>query len=389
VHATSKDNKAHQHPARSCQTASSVAVALCVATFATTALPQTAQKSGGVGAASTALPTTPTQSTVPAAKQTAPPVNGTFSSNTPPAPPVAGSPVPQPETFGETFVRIWSEDKLTEKVLGAAAVALGVWLTKLKLKLTKVRKRLDRLSAAFSVLRSGLPIAANSRYLKVCMLGVGGAGKTTFVRTFTQCPDANPAAANAELRKFYTINEYAGPKTRFALRVDWYDFPGQNAGTITEHARSDVESDSPEGPLDDVLENRDHEPFDAVILMLDLLKPPMAGSAYESAFSNWDKARLKYCIGQCSTMALSAIKGALGGGIQYVCVFVNKLNLLANPTEVELGKIRKEVQEYVDSIAPLFRGSQIDLFIGSALGDASTDEIRRKLLQHSRELKVG
>jgi hypothetical protein len=218
---------------------------------------------------------------------------------------------PTPPSLLSTLADLWAKSKITEQIAGVLILALGAWLTKVKLRLTKVHTKLDRLRSDFSSLRYGLPEQSQNRYLKVCVLGIGGAGKTTLVRTFTQCPDANPAASTGDLRKFITVNEYAGPSSRFGIRIDWYDYAGQNPGQITQRNGALVEM--PE--IDDLPTSSasyDRRPFDAVFLVLDLFDPPSAGQTYTTTFSEWNKKRLKKSAEAWNTNALALVKGSLG-----------------------------------------------------------------------------
>jgi hypothetical protein len=300
-----------------------------------------------------------------------------------PSPASAAASVPKPEGFGETVGRIWGEQKLTEKALGVVALALTLGLAWAKSRLTKARERIENLKVGFNALRSGMPERAENNYLKVCMLGLGGAGKTTLVRTMTMCPDADASVSTEDVRRFITVNEYAGPDARFGVRIDWYDYAGQNIAPLTESRRPGNANESRQDE-DPAMPSYDDKPFNAAVLILDLFDPPPAGGTYQGRFPTWNAARLKKSTDQWSENALSAIKGSLGNEIKYLCVLVNKFDLLQNPDDAELAAIKKKVQPYVNRIAPLFRGAEVDFIIGSALGDARTLQIREKLIKYSR-----
>lgn len=215
----------------------------------------------------------------------------------------------------------------------------------------------------------------------IMLLGLGGTGKTTFVRNLFQNPRANPSM-ETEHYQLYSVakynDEYQDGHTLFVG-----DYRGQNLGQLVRE-----------------FVKQQKRPFEAMsygfinslILVVDLFDPPKrVDDPPLEPRNEVDSSRVVLHGEQWNDTALDAVFGLLtSGSLKYVCVFVNKSDLLIGSNT---AAVQEDVARRFDDLRSRLErrarraGADFALVIGSAKEGTRINQVRDDLYANSVEGK--
>jgi len=208
----------------------------------------------------------------------------------------------------------------------------------------------------------------------IMLLGLGGSGKTTLIRRLVNDDRANPQ------RKTEEFEIYPGKR---AFTIDakesichfWIsDYKGQDLGTLT---RAFVEQQKiPNSPMA-------YGYINALIVIVDLIKPK--SNAHEPEPLPTDEPDLKRVqdhIDQWNDQAIDAISGFLTTELKYVCLFINKVDLLNDHSDVAKKRYISLFNDIHKRLIKKFGDGKIFVILGSAKKNA-LDELPDSLMKNA------
>lgn len=251
-----------------------------------------------------------------------------------------------------------------------------------KVKLAKVKrdkeKKLDEVreeteQATLGSLRKHEPLKENEKRNSIVIVGIGGTGKTTLInKLFSE--QAQPEIAT----KFY--EKYYCSKTRHIhsseIKYNFYvaDYMGQNIGSLIYGMIQ--EQKKPYSPMT-------WGAINSIIFLVDVAEAPDSLGIQQSnnVSNNFWKERTKSHIKEWSPTALDAIFGLVEiKSLQYVCLFVNKFDLLQNVSEQQ---VKLEYKELIDAITARCRGVYFECIVGSIEKGTYLNDLDQSLLKYS------
>jgi hypothetical protein len=210
----------------------------------------------------------------------------------------------------------------------------------------------------------------------ILLVGMEGTGKTELIKS---CFGHAHADSSKETEDFeiYTSERMVDGKNCW---INVADYMGQNIGTLV-------------GTFIDVQRQLDsplkYKHLHSLIVMVDLRFPEEDRAISAPPAPLADQARVKANLEQWNEMALDAIFGLLTDPpLEYVCVFVNKFDLISEPKKYSKAKAEKNYAALVDylklKVKPVKAGGKIkvDVIVGSAKHGDGHAELLASLYRH-------
>jgi hypothetical protein len=307
----------------------------------------------------------------------------------------AGSPVTTPPASAKSaespvgFIKsyLWEPmakklgESLAEKVVTGLVVGSGSLAAFTTILYTKIRRRLVGP-------RFALPARYISKYQRVLLLGKEGTGKTQLIRTLCGYADGidhapNPRFSTRERRVYTVTHELTTADLSTTFRMDIEDYRGQDPGQV-------VESRPPRW---------ERLPFTAVVLMVDIFESdkfpfpldktdgselPIPSVMQETP--DGDRVefhRLDWHLGM-----LQMLRRSLKHDFSYVCLFINKLDLLENGFQVQkINGLKTRYSGIYQMLKDAFPDIEVQVIIGSARLGWGAGRLFRNLLSEARILK--
>lgn len=202
---------------------------------------------------------------------------------------------------------------------------------------------------------------------QIVLLGDRSVGKTTFLRLLSQNPRANTRAATGEPKTFgFSLTSYE-PGNWENVRFLVEDYAGQSPGEIA--AAASLASVSSERPRSG-----------AAIFLLDI-SPTVVGTGEVEPGTKFNQdgtyspARLRTHVNKWNSDGLSHVQAHLRGRVKfnYVCCFINKMDLARQWTVAEEEEISKKLTPLFDAVKshPLFNR---DCFFEVIFGTLAVNE---------------
>jgi len=258
--------------------------------------------------------------------------------------------IPKPESIWDVFLK-GLKPHYTE-IIGVLIAGLLAALAWLKISFNNLRnnarKALSRLADPFI----SLDLEYDSRALNVVLVGEGGSGKTTIIRSLTAAPEAVPAIATDSISTYSLIQEMTvqseqGEKRRlFRIFID--DYVGQNL---------------PEALEDDAINNRlQMIPATLLVIVVDLF--PYEKDTQNSLKKEIDTDRVAYQIGIYNEPVMQILLRRAQSS-KYVVLFINKIDMIS---PLSPKKISDAIAAYKPLIEKLEdkRGRRLHVIVGSA-----------------------
>lgn len=188
---------------------------------------------------------------------------------------------------------------------------------------------------------------------------------------------ANPWIKSADVLTYSLVHEivYKDPVSGYGkshvCRIDIDDYRGQETSQI-------LGSWNPTPP--------ESASFSctSIIFMVDLFKePPYAGEGQRPKV-NWEDSRVKQHVKQWpDSLVRSIVAMARGGNLKYICLFVNKIDLLRVFPDDKQREILTQFYEIDEALRSVSAGTLYERKIGSADKHIGVSHILNKLIEVS------
>lgn len=253
------------------------------------------------------------------------------------------------------------------------------WLktTRLATARNEYKTALDKhLTRRETGVKGDLPQTYEEFYNKVFVLGEPGTGKTTLVRSLTLNVNADPRVKTEKPRIYTFLHEtiYANsdfPQSDFAVvtRVDVNDYRGQSLA----EALVQFQSVNPQSKA---------KTWTSLILIIDLFDPPRDNQSLVQPQPNWSEARVRHHV-QCwpanqLNAQIDMVRRA--GQLRYLCLFVNKLDLLVNANTDHIRAIEEATRPIYDTLLEASSGAICERIIGSTQRGIGVSLLQSRLI---------
>jgi hypothetical protein len=196
----------------------------------------------------------------------------------------------------------------------------------------------------------------NERRNAIIIVGIGGSGKTSLINKLFNENSANPRIAS-DCYRLFTINQ-----NDQNIKYNYYvsDCSGQNMGTLISGLM--LEQKKLNSPMT-------YGAINSVIIVVDVAEAPgMLQSITPEQVINDFQDRVQQHLTEWSNTALDSIFGLTGSssnGLKYVCLFVNKTDLLTGSRQEIETMVTEAYRPLIDRISKISRGVVFECLIGS------------------------
>ena len=218
----------------------------------------------------------------------------------------------------------------------------------------------------------------------ILLIGLGGTGKTALIRSLLDNEEASPEERTGSFDIYYSTytsgkihdSTWNSKQQKMQLKY-WFfiaDYIGQNLGTLI---RGFIQQ-----------QKREYSPLafgyvNSLILVVDLW-PPKKNRNDPPILpqSSADKDRIETNIAQWNDTAIDAVFGLLTEEIEYVCLFINKVDLM---TDRDPGSDEFYIHAF-DAIKERLNkrcGDKVEVLLGSAKDGKEITTLRRRLMENS------
>ena len=216
----------------------------------------------------------------------------------------------------------------------------------------------------------------------ILAVGIGGSGKTTFIRHVLDTNFADPSKRTEHFsvyhRKHRVSVKDAGRQNRrdeCEVNLHIVDYKGQNvgqlfAGIMAENARRSKSTLT-------------YGFINSIVFIVDVAGPTADGSEAKPLEFH-DQERVALQINEWSGMALDAIFGLLTQeSLKYACLFINKADILYG--QKAISKAIHAYQPLIDRLDMRCRANDIrlDYMAGSLQSGTNVNGLTQKLIQNS------
>jgi GTPase SAR1 family protein len=207
----------------------------------------------------------------------------------------------------------------------------------------------------------------------IILVGLGGSGKTTLIKDLVD--KGNPKMSTAAYQALSKIIDKDGNKYQFYVA----DYPGQNISVLIKGLME--EQKVPYSPMT-------FNGIDSIIIVVDLAYTPEPGSPIDMNLvrQTWQE-RVQQHIKEWSPTALDCVFGLVGTNIKYVCLFINKFDILNN-TDKNISKemVLREYRQLNQNLSQR-RGFVYKPIIGSFERGDGLVELKQDLKEYSESSK--
>lgn len=218
------------------------------------------------------------------------------------------------------------------------------------------------------------------------LIGLGGTGKTNLIKTLLDNEKANPKEKTENFDIYYStynsgVMEETGRRTTRQNSSEQYkywlfisDYKGQNLGSLISAFI--------------LQQKREYSPLaygyiNSLILVVDLWSPKRKQSDPDIyPQDHMDMERIRTNIEQWNETALDAVFGLLTKELKYVCLFINKVDLMSARG---LDKDQSYIDAYDEIKTKMNKryGDKIEVLLGSAQNGTNVNTLKSRLIEHS------
>jgi hypothetical protein len=218
-------------------------------------------------------------------------------------------------------------------------------------------------------------VKSSDRIARIAVVGLGGSGKTTLIKTLTACDGIDPKISTLGvcpiiLGKEEKTGSLFGRTRR--TTIIYCDTDGQSPNTFLKKMLS--------ADNDDILHSGC---FDAIIFVLDLKDSGIAVHRDEDVITSIDWDRVDEHNTEWGHYSLSFLFDALSDKLKLCIVFINKCNLIREM----VGRKRPALEtDILDRLTPMIRrlqdrtkGVSFKIVFGSARDAQEVYQLRREI----------
>ncbi len=259
-------------------------------------------------------------------------------------------------------VDLVTDDEFQKIALALVATAFGSAMEWMRRKSKDLQRRL-------SGPRFSLPATSVESVNRVLQVGLGGSGKTTLIKTITAHPDVDPRIRTSKVRTYSLVHELTTNKVQHVCRIDIDDYRGQRIGDLVKEWG-----------------NRKKRGEDlkihSLVFVVDLFYPP--GPTETLAPTNEvDPKRISEHLKEWSAQAVDAVMSLSSIRANYICLFINKVDLLVPCNEQSLSKINESFRPLIEIISTQSSGALFEVIIGSATTGERVPEVVHRFIERA------
>jgi len=257
------------------------------------------------------------------------------------------------------------------------SAALAAFITAL-IRINYEKRKVDEMRKSFL---KPVYVPPGQKRNSIILLGLGGSGKTTLIKELLQDPNANPYK-ETENYAIYRHERAGGriqpPDLSENLPKHWLyisDYKGQNVGQLV---RSFIlQQKEPYSPMA-------YGFITSLILIVDLWPPKKHENDPDPIpQKTFKQERVNRNIEQWNQTALDAIFGLITDQLKYVCLFVNKVDLMLDVSPEAMQNYISIYKDLANRIKERSGSAEFEVLLGSAQKGASLNILTSKLLYHS------
>lgn len=268
----------------------------------------------------------------------------------------------------------------TKAEFEAKAVELADISTRTSTSKSELQKILAEKEYFIKGLRAPVIVPKGDRRNSIMLLGLGEVGKTRMIERLFRIPEPQ-AAEKTEHYDIY-FNAFKGglgDGNNHGTHTWYYisDYKGQDLGTLV---RAFVEQQfTAYSPMA-------YGHITSVVLMLDLFAPPANKGDKVPKQERFNQERIDRHIQEWQAMSFQAVFGLLTNSLKYVCVFINKIDLLetrSGTAEKDALKKFAEIRERLEFFCHEKSGIELEFIVGSVEAGDGLPALDKKLRQYS------
>jgi GTPase SAR1 family protein len=271
----------------------------------------------------------------------------------------------------------------TSTYMGVAAVVLSpvvglaVWFVRQLLMryLSKIVQETARETekAVTEGIIKPVKLAPPAKRNSAILIGLGGTGKTTLIRSLLHDPKADPEIKTLD----YSL--YHGQRSAGESWHHWYisDYRGQTIGNLV---RSFVKQQKM------IYSPMAYGHVNSLIVLVDIQRPKQAPSAPEPPISESpNEERMQEHLTQWSATALDAVFGFFTADtLKYVCLFINKADLLTTRNEQAVRAMFKDLEQLLRDRCG---GAKFQVYVGSARDGEQVVRLEEDLMTYAVDVE--